>query len=278
MISVIIPVYNKVTCIKKTIRSVLNQSYNSIEIICVDDGSTDGSIEAIRSFEDNRIKLFSKENGGVSSARNYGIEHSEGEWLFFLDADDIIMPNTLELLMNLHKSTGQVICIGNVVLKGKESRLFCRKGEKTIIGNVFHQAAKNNCFPRTGNIMIHRDVVGCKRFNNEFRKFEDMDFFNRVLDNKNCAITLVPVFVYELDNTSLSKSKNYKTDYRLYIKLNELSFWSKVFHGQFLWDYDLFDFIKQSPNKINIVILLIVSFFPFILRMVHYKLRKPIVI
>lgn len=77
------------------------------------------------------------------SARNYGIEHSVGDWLFYIDADDIIMPNVLELLMDMHTSIVQGICLGIVVLMGKESKLFCRKGKNTIIANVFHQAASN---------------------------------------------------------------------------------------------------------------------------------------
>ena len=186
-ISVIIPIYNKVTCIKKTIQSVLNQSYQCIEIICVDDGSTDGSIDVINSFADPRIKLFSKENGGVSSARNFGIDHSTGEWIFFLDADDIIMPNALEILIGLNKTTGLDVCIGNFVIVGKKNKCFCREGDKIIVGDVFCETVKNNCFPRTGNVLIHRNVIGKNRFCQRYNKFEDIDFFNKVLDYKKGA-------------------------------------------------------------------------------------------
>lgn len=278
MISVIIPVYNKVTCIKKTIQSVLNQSYKNIEVLCVDDGSTDGTIEVIRSFEDSRIKLFSKKNGGVSSARNYGIEHATGEWFFFLDADDIIVPNALEILMCLYKATGLKICIGNIIIRGNESRYYCRAGNNIIVGDIFYEAAKNNCFPRTGNTLIHRDVIGEARFCQDYNKFEDLDFFSRILDRKKGVITQKTVFIYELDNNSLSKNNSYERDYRCFIDRKKLSYWSQIFHGQFLWNYDIIGVFKHSHKKMDILLLLILSFFSFFFRIIRYKFSKPVII
>lgn len=86
--SVIIPLYNKEAYIAATIRSVLDQTFQSFEILIVDDGSTDKSKEIVQLFRDSRIKVSTKENGGASSARNYGIKESIGSYLAFLDADD----------------------------------------------------------------------------------------------------------------------------------------------------------------------------------------------
>lgn len=87
--SIIIPLYNKEKYIKNTIKSVLAQNFKDFEIIVVDDGSTDASCNIVKSCDDNRIKLYTKTNGGVSVARNYGISVSSGEVICFLDADDI---------------------------------------------------------------------------------------------------------------------------------------------------------------------------------------------
>ena len=83
LFSVIIPLYNKEKCIKDTIFSVLSQTYANFEIIVVDDGSTDNSATNVKSINDYRIKYYYKDNGGVSSARNYGISKAKGGWIFF---------------------------------------------------------------------------------------------------------------------------------------------------------------------------------------------------
>ena len=101
MISIIIPIYNAEKYIAKCIDSVLSQSYNDFELILVDDGSTDSSLEICKQYalKDTRIKLLKKQNGGVSSARNYGIKNSKGEWITFIDSDDYIGKDFLEKLI-----------------------------------------------------------------------------------------------------------------------------------------------------------------------------------
>ena len=97
-ISVIMPVYNKEKYIEASLRSVLQQSFDDIEILVVDDGSTDRSSEIIDQFADRdpRIRVFHVRNGGVSSARNIGLEHAQGRWIQFLDADDMLEPDYLQ--------------------------------------------------------------------------------------------------------------------------------------------------------------------------------------
>lgn len=86
--SIIIPLFNKKDYISRTLESVLAQSYIDYEVIVVDDGSTDGSCDVVQNFHDERIKLVSKSNGGVSSARNYGMSLAKNNYFVFLDADD----------------------------------------------------------------------------------------------------------------------------------------------------------------------------------------------
>lgn len=88
MFSVIIPLYNKAAYFSATVESVLNQSFRDFELVIVNDGSTDNSLEIAQSFTDERIRIFNKANGGVSAARNYGIEKAERQFVAFLDADD----------------------------------------------------------------------------------------------------------------------------------------------------------------------------------------------
>ncbi|TFU59565.1 glycosyltransferase [Gemella sp. WT2a] len=100
LISVIIPVYNVKDYLEDSVKSVRNQTLKNIEIILVDDGSTDGSSELCDRLanEDARIKVIHKENGGVSDARNVGMEGSNAEYIGFVDSDDFIEPNMYEIL------------------------------------------------------------------------------------------------------------------------------------------------------------------------------------
>lgn len=102
--SIIIPLYNKENSIEKTLKSVFNQSFSDYEIIVINDGSTDKSEEKVKSISDERLRLISTENKGVSLARNLGISESKGNLIAFLDADDYWFPTHLEAIFQLHKN------------------------------------------------------------------------------------------------------------------------------------------------------------------------------
>ena len=102
LISVIVPVYNVEKYLNKCIDSIINQTYKNLEIILVDDGSQDSSGKICDEYtkKDNRIKVIHKENGGVSSARNIGLNNATGEWIAFIDADDWVDEEYLQTLFN----------------------------------------------------------------------------------------------------------------------------------------------------------------------------------
>lgn len=99
-ISVIVPVYNVSEYLAQCMDSIINQTFEDIEIICVNDGSTDDSLEILEGYsqKDKRIRIISQENRGLGAARNVGMRAAEGSYLFFIDSDDFIKPNALELL------------------------------------------------------------------------------------------------------------------------------------------------------------------------------------
>ena len=101
-ISVIIPVYNAEKYLNKTLESILKQSLKDIEVICVDDGSTDGSVEIIQSFikKDDRVKLIRQNNQHAGSARNTGLKEAQGEYIHFMDADDYVLNYAYEAIYN----------------------------------------------------------------------------------------------------------------------------------------------------------------------------------
>lgn len=101
LISVIIPIYNDALYIKEALTSVLSQGVESLEVLIVDDGSTDNFEEKINEFNDSRIRLIKQANSGAAEARNNGIRHASGEYVAFLDADDIWAPNKLKLQLEI---------------------------------------------------------------------------------------------------------------------------------------------------------------------------------
>ena len=107
-ISVIIPIYNVEKFLRKCLESVQKQTFQNWEAICVNDGSPDNSVEIVKEFaqKDKRFKLVNKENGGLSDARNVGMQHATGEYVLYLDSDDFIHPQTMAITYNLAKRDG----------------------------------------------------------------------------------------------------------------------------------------------------------------------------
>lgn len=98
-VSIILPCYNVEKYIAKSIESVLSQTFQNFELLIINDGTPDNSMEIARGYKDPRIKIFDKENGGLSDARNYGIERAQGEYIYFMDSDDWIEPDLLEITL-----------------------------------------------------------------------------------------------------------------------------------------------------------------------------------
>lgn len=99
--SVVIPLYNKEKDILNTLKSVSNQTFNNFEVLVIDDGSTDRSVEVVKQVKDKRIKLITKKNEGVGPTRNFGVCNAQADYIVFLDADDYWYPNHLENLNTL---------------------------------------------------------------------------------------------------------------------------------------------------------------------------------
>ncbi|KHD44215.1 glycosyltransferase family 2 protein [Streptococcus hongkongensis] len=116
LISVIVPIYNVADFVRECLQSIVKQTYENIEIILVNDGSTDNSMEIISDIiqKDNRISVINKTNGGLSDARNHGILKSKGSYITFIDSDDFVDPTYIEILYNLIKKYNSDISIVNM--------------------------------------------------------------------------------------------------------------------------------------------------------------------
>lgn len=198
-ISVIIPLYNKEESIKKTINSVINQTFSDFEIIVVNDGSTDNSVDRVMECYDDRIIIVHKTNGGVSSARNLGIKSAKTKLLFFLDGDDMIKPNCLESLYGLYLEYPEAdLFCGNYSVIYPHCRIkdYCLGKNKYYIKDNFKDFWKQYYYLRTGIVLIRRelfDVVGL--FNEKINVFEDYELFIRMM--RSCKIAYTPQNIFE---------------------------------------------------------------------------------
>jgi len=203
MFSIVVPLYNKEKSVSRAIESVLGQNYGNFELIIVNDGSTDKSLDVVEKIKDERIKIIDKKNGGVSSARNIGIENAKTNWICFLDADDYWKPNHLEVIEELQ----------NKYREGKiYSTLVCENSEKGIqfienslpddfegyISNYFTLANKGTIF-HSSSVCVSKKAlleVGC--FDTKLKHGEDLDVWFKIMMNNIAVVKKIDTAVYDL--------------------------------------------------------------------------------
>ncbi len=184
-ISVIIPVHNTEKYLAKCLESAVNQTYKDIEIICIDDASTDNSLAVIKEYaqKDNRIKYESfEENKGVSSARNRGIDIAEGEYIYFLDSDDWLSPNYLEIMLKTTEETKADIIMNRNMISFQNEKYFpfqFQQGQLKIPDNSFIDTIKDTHNISVGPCtkLFKRDFL--KKYNIKFPDgyiYEDIFF------------------------------------------------------------------------------------------------------
>ena len=218
MVSIIIPVFNAEKWLKRCIESCINQSYNNLEIILIDDGSSDSSPEICDEFKksDDRITVIHKENNGVSSARNIGIDHAKGDYICFVDSDDWLERETIsELLNEQHKKNYDFVVCNHTIYCGKkkkESRLLERK---TIIGdkNVAEYVLKTVSFLRTPWGKLYKSSIIKKhgiRFDEELTLGEDTLFNYNYFRYTSSFSILAESYLYNYQEVySTEKTKRY---------------------------------------------------------------------
>lgn len=167
MISVVIPLYNKEKSIASTLRTVLNQTFSDYEIVIVNDGSTDGSVEEIEKVQDDRIRLVHQPNAGVSAARNRGIEEAKGDLIAFLDADDEWKPEYLATQYHLFQKYPECSVFAcNYEFRdvsGKVTPTLIHKlpfvGEDGILSNYFEVASCSHPPICSISIMVKKQAI-----------------------------------------------------------------------------------------------------------------------
>lgn len=207
LISVIIPAYNSEKTIVETINSVLQQSYTNFELIVINDGSSDRTLELLQTIQDSRIKIFSYPNGGVSRARNRGIAKATGEYISFLDADDRWTPDKLKLQWTTLQQFPQAALAYSWVYFESESQLSYADKSSYFTGNVYPELLIKNFLHTASNPLIRRDIIDSLGvFDPELKTCEDWEFYLRIAAQKEFILVPKVQIIYRQSTTSLTSN------------------------------------------------------------------------
>ncbi|MDT8306348.1 MAG: glycosyltransferase [Anaerolineae bacterium] len=211
-VSIIIPAYNQAHYLGEAIRSALGQSYGDVEVIVVDDGSTDGTQAVVEAFDDARLRYVYQENRGLSAARNTGIRHAHGEYLSYLDSDDRFLPEKLALLLAVLEQRPEVGLVAGQAIPVDETgaqngRLFDQPlpvdGRELLLGNPLH----------VGSVLVRRSwQERAGFFDEQLRSYEDWDMWLR-LARLGCEMAWVaqPVSLYRFHADQMTRDGSQMT-------------------------------------------------------------------
>lgn len=269
-VSIVIPVYNVEKYLEQCMESIISQTLTELEIICVNDGSTDNSLKILEKYEkiDTRIKIISKKNDGLGAARNTGINAAHGEYIGFVDSDDFVDETMFEKLYNKGKSTGADVVLSNLDL------YFDNTGERKIYRDVelYHELEKRNSFKAEQYTKIVRSIAVWDRIykldflkkynlkNPEHIIYEDALFsYQTTILADKLAVVNEPLYMYR-KNTGVAitdkeiKNDKYKFDYLdNNLKIKQFLIDNNVYNVYFVdfWLYHFTGAIWHQGNTRN---------------------------
>ena len=179
LVSIIMPAFNEADYIGEAIKSVLNQNYFNLELLIVNNGSTDNTKEIIKSFNDSRIKYFEKDkNYGVSIARNTALNEMQGNYFFFLDADDVLPPNAIKPRAEVLNLNSDVYFVsGTIHQRDKKMEKDLQINKTEIQGNPFYELITLSPKAHTSSSWLRRRIKNIDyHFKEGMAVFEDLLF------------------------------------------------------------------------------------------------------
>ena len=230
LISVIIPVFNCKEFLDRCVNSVIDQSYSKLDIILIDDGSTDGGFNLCDSFElkDDRIRVFHIPHGGVGKARNTGLEHAKGEYIAFVDADDYVSPSLLEsLYCALLTYEASIATCHHCDIEGEAPSVFSDQILSTTIID-----SKEYCFTAeyshstVWGVLFRSELLSDLRFDTSIKVGEDSLFLAQAILKADCVVDIDnSLYYYSVRPDSLSHKtydRDRLTDVIVYDRIIEL--------------------------------------------------------
>lgn len=229
LISIIIPMYNVENYISECLNSVISQNYKNLEIVVVDDGSTDNSYKITSEYckQDNRIKIFRKKNGGLSEARNFGIENSFGKYLFFLDSDDFIPDYAIAYLYKLITLYETNISIGaHTILKNNRNiykGIGIEKTKTLSTKEVLNEILLDKEIDLSTWGKLYKRELFCSIRFPEGKAFEDTATTYKLFYlSEKIAVGGKPVYFYRIRSNSITTATDFSKKMQLIENTNEM--------------------------------------------------------
>ena len=230
LLSIVVPLYNKEAYIGRTLRSVLAQTFTDYEILVVNDGSTDGSLERAKEVCSERIRYFSKPNGGPASARNMGVRNARGRWVMILDADDELVPGILEHFAKLiHEHPDCHFFCGTHQLRlGGELTPNSNKYREGVLRNNFRAWCTDRFMPVAGSCVMLRSLLLQHPFREDLRRYEDAESLFGIMRTARIWTTTRPAMIYNQESCCASNvCPDVSQDFIGHLSLEGKSLWEQ---------------------------------------------------
>ncbi|MBP5656237.1 glycosyltransferase family 2 protein [Candidatus Saccharibacteria bacterium] len=223
LVSIIIPCYNSAKTLNSTLKTVLAQSYTNLEIIVVSDGSTDETVKIAKSIKDPRIQVIEKKNGGVSTARNAGLDVAKGQFVMFVDSDDRIAETMVEKMLNriVSHPKSLIVCgkqIGKRKISVHKDTTVTKKLPKHIVTSILKSGHLYSPCNKIFNLQLIKD--NNIRFVKKVEFGEDLIFNLEYLKYID-SITYLKECLYYYDMTEEGSSHRTKSDYKYRVLMLE---------------------------------------------------------
>ncbi|WP_268892127.1 glycosyltransferase family 2 protein [Enterococcus casseliflavus] len=208
MISVVLPTFNRANTLMRAVESVLNQSYKNIELIVVDDCSTDNSLELLSKIDDTRLKIVQlDENKGANFCRNLGIEISNGDYIAFQDSDDYWLPDKLiKQLSYLIDYDCDVIASDMIVIDEDNQNIMRAISNEKKQGIVKFEDLLFENYISTQMVLAKRNVFSIEKFNIQLSRFQDWELFLRLSKEFNFYFVEEKLLIQYIQCDSVSKN------------------------------------------------------------------------
>jgi len=268
LVSIIIPVYNSEQFLKESLESIINQTYSNIEIICVNDGSTDNSLAILKSYSD-KITIISQENHGLTSALNAGIKQMKGKWFKWFSPDDIMYTHTIETLVDTAKKYPNTIVYSNWEIideKNNKLRDFYESNYNELSNFEYNVRLLDG-----QQINVNTSLIPSTLFEKcSMRELDDpvtvdYDFFLHAALLYDIKFYLIQesLIKYRIHTKQLSHKNISKTlDYTSILKDEIFQHLDKLSRNKFLNELELYQNSKSLKQKIMIFGIKLLSFLP----------------
>ena len=230
LISIIVPLYNKERYIKKTLQSILLQTFTDYEVLVINDGSTDHGLERAKEVESDCIRIFSKPNGGPASARNMGVRNAKGRWVMILDADDELVPGILQHFSDLIQAHPDChfFCGTHQLKRDNELTLYSNKYIEGVLKNNFRAWCTKRFMPVAGSWIMLRQLLLQHPFQENLHRYEDAESLFGIMRNARIWTTTYPAMIYNRDSNCASKAcSNIEEDFIGHLSLEGKSLWEQ---------------------------------------------------